>query len=140
MGSLLTALLGGVLIGLAGAALLLLEGRTAGISGAIGGLVAPYTSDRALRAAFLAGLAVTGAFAVWIWPSAFGAPVVRAPLLLISAGAIAGVGARLGGGCTSGHGVCGIGRMSRRSWVATLVFMATGVLAASAVRVAGIAS
>ena len=134
MGSFLAPLAGGLMIGLAAALFLAFEGRIAGISGLLAGVISPRTRDRAIRAAFLAGLVAGGLAVATLWPSAFGSPMLRAPLFVVAAGLLVGVGTRLGEGCTSGHGVCGIGRLSRRSTVATLVFMATGALSAFVVR------
>ena len=120
-----TALAGGVLIGIAAAMFVLLNGRIAGISGVLGGLLRPVKGDVAWRAAFVLGLfgapAACGLFAVL--------PAARIDAgygALALAGLLVGVGTRYGGGCTSGHGVCGIARLSRRSMVATLVFMGAG--------------
>jgi uncharacterized membrane protein YedE/YeeE len=123
-----SALAGGALIGLSAALFLVLNGRIAGISGILGGLINPARSEIGWRAAFLAGL-----FAAPLVYVAFGgvlpAVMLNAPLwLLIVAGLIVGFGTRLGAGCTSGHGVCGIGRGSPRSLAATAVFMATALL------------
>ncbi|MYM80577.1 YeeE/YedE family protein [Duganella sp. FT50W] len=120
-----TALAGGLLIGLAAAALLLFNGRIAGISGILGGLLHPKRGDMAWRVAFLAGLVIA--------PLAYGVfaplPDVRidaGPWTLVAAGLLVGLGTRYGSGCTSGHGVCGLSRMSPRSLVATLSFMLAG--------------
>lgn len=136
----LVALLGGLLIGASSAAFLLFEGRIAGISGMLAGLVSVRTSARGVRAAFLLGLALVGLVAARVAPGAIGAPPLDATWALAGAGVLVGVGTRLGGGCTSGHGVCGIGRLSRRSVVATLTFMATGALAVFALRALGVTS
>src|SRR5687767_7796303 len=122
----LPALAGGVLIGLAAAALLALEGRIAGVSGMLAGLVSPRTNDRRFRIAFLAGLAIGGVAAALASPSSFGAPMLASPVLVLASGILVGLGTRLSEGCTSGHGVCGIGRLSRRSIAATMTFMASG--------------
>lgn len=127
MNDALTGLAGGVLIGLAATLLLWLNGRIAGISGLLGGVVFPPRGDAAWRAAFLIGL--IAAASAWM---AFvpGAPQPRsgfAPAGLVLAGLLVGFGTRLGGGCTSGHGVCGLGRLSRRSMAAVGVFMATAI-------------
>ena len=121
------AIAGGVLIGLASSLLILLNGRIAGISGILGGLLHPGTNDVAWRFTFLAGLVVS--------PLVYGLlatlPVVEVeakPWLLILAGLLVGFGTRLGSGCTSGHGVCGIARVSMRSIAATLVFIVSGML------------
>jgi uncharacterized membrane protein YedE/YeeE len=120
-----SALAGGVMIGLAAAALLLLNGRIAGISGILGGLLQLQSGDRAWRWAFLLGLVG----APWIYAFFRPLPVSSVdaswPLLII-AGLLVGIGTRYGGGCTSGHGVCGLARLSPRSLAATLAFMATG--------------
>ena len=117
------SLAGGVLIGLATAMFLLLNGRIAGISGIVGGLLAPTRGDIAWRVAFVAGLVV--APAVWLLFTALPAAQIDAgyPTLAI-AGLLVGVGTRYGSGCTSGHGVCGLSRLSLRSLAATLAFMA----------------
>ncbi|MBS3804422.1 MAG: YeeE/YedE family protein [Oleiphilaceae bacterium] len=120
-----SALSGGALIGLAAAAFLLLNGRIAGISGILGGLLRSQTGDIGWRIAFLFGL-ISAPLA---WTAAVEAPeltiAANYPMLII-AGLIVGLSTRYGSGCTSGHGVCGISRFSPRSLVATLCFMATG--------------
>ena len=119
-----SSLAGGVLIGLAAAMLVLVNGRIAGISGIVGGLVAAHRGDTAWRVAFVLGL--------------FAAPLVMllyatAPRIaagagtLVVAGLLVGLGTSYGSGCTSGHGVCGLSRLSPRSLVATAAFMAAGV-------------
>jgi hypothetical protein len=119
------SLAGGVLLGLASALFILFNGRVLGISGILGGLLRPRAGDAGWRIAFIAGL--LAAPAVW---SLFAAPVVpridATPALLVVAGLLVGWGTRYGSGCTSGHGVCGLSRMSPRSLVATLAFMGTG--------------
>jgi uncharacterized membrane protein YedE/YeeE len=121
------ALGGGVVIGASTSLLLVANGRVAGISGITGGLVVPVRGDVAWRATFVAGLLAGAVLVALVAPSAFGASV--APLALVAlAGLLVGVGTRLGNGCTSGHGVCGISRLSPRSIAATLTFLATGVL------------
>ena len=124
----LTALSGGILIGLAALLFLLVQGRVAGISGILAGLLAPVTSDIGWRWRFIAGLAVGGALGFWL----LGLPApdlsqVSWPWLLVG-GLLVGFGAKLGNGCTSGHGICGIGRLSVRSIVATLLFMLAGMI------------
>jgi uncharacterized protein len=127
------ALAGGVLIGLAAVTFMLLNGRIAGISGVLGGLLTPRRGDVGWRVAFLLGLLV--------------APLVYAlfatlPALhfdtstggLVAAGLLVGLGTRYGSGCTSGHGVCGLSRLSPRSLVATLLFMAAGFATVFVVR------
>jgi uncharacterized protein len=119
------ALLGGLLIGLAAAMFVLLNGRIAGISGVIGGLLSPSRGDVAWRIAFIGGLLaaplVHALFADVARPR-----IDAGPLALVLAGLLVGVGTRYGAGCTSGHGVCGLSRLSPRSLVATPAFMAAG--------------
>jgi uncharacterized membrane protein YedE/YeeE len=116
---------GGLLIGLAAAMLLLANGRIAGISGIVGGLLRPARGDIGWRLAFLLGL--LAAPLVWLAFQAMPpAQIDHAPGLLAIAGLLVGIGTRFGSGCTSGHGVCGIARLSPRSLVATLCFMLAG--------------
>jgi uncharacterized membrane protein YedE/YeeE len=122
-------LLGGAMIGLASAALLLTHGQIAGISGVTGSLLQPATRDRGWRSAFVGGLIVSGLLASRLAPTAIGESVRSLPLVII-AGALVGFGTRLGGGCTSGHGICGLSRLSARSMVAVVTFVATGVITA----------
>ena len=120
----LPALAGGALIGLAATLLLLSHGKVAGISGLYGGLFVPGTTDRPFRLAFVLGLAAGGMILLFLRPDVFSS---ESPVSLVAvAGLIVGFGTRLGNGCTSGHGVCGISRLSTRSLVATITFMATG--------------
>ncbi|WP_303230055.1 YeeE/YedE family protein [Comamonas kerstersii] len=125
-----SSLAGGVLIGLAAALMVVLLGRIAGISGILGGLLqkATWGSVRqwGWRAAFIAGMLL----APLLWQMFAPLPAMQMPsnpMLIISAGLLVGFGTRLGSGCTSGHGVCGLSRLSIRSLAATLMFMATGV-------------
>ena len=120
-----SALAGGALIGLAAALFLLLNGRIAGISGVLGGLLVPKRGDIAWRVAFIAGLVLAPVvyLAVAAWPAT---QIDASWPALIAAGLLVGVGTRYGGGCTSGHGVCGLSRLSPRSLAATLAFMAAG--------------
>ena len=122
-----SGLLGGALIGLAAAMLMILTGRLAGISGILGGLFTPRPGDRAWRVAFIAGLIaapLTAAFAGKPLP----APVMTSNIALITvAGLLVGFGTRMGNGCTSGHGVCGFARLSTRSITATIIFMVTAI-------------
>jgi uncharacterized membrane protein YedE/YeeE len=125
-----SALTGGALIGLSASLFLLTHGKVAGISGIFGGLLAPGVSDRAERFAFVVGLVLAGLAAHFLAPGWVAAPPPSRTLLVVAlAGLLVGFGTRLGNGCTSGHGVCGLSRLSGRSLVATLVFMATGALA-----------
>jgi uncharacterized membrane protein YedE/YeeE len=120
--------LGGALIGCASALLWLVNGRIAGISGILGRALTPVRGDFAWRLAFLIGLPL-GASAVTLAAGDLHGFVItpRVPLLVLG-GLLVGFGTALGSGCTSGHGVCGIARGSRRSLAATAVFMAAGVL------------
>lgn len=124
-----TALLGGALIGLASTLLLLGHGRIAGISGITGGLLQRATTERAWRLAFIGGLAFAGVVAALVAPAAIGPPV-RSIAAVVVAGLLVGFGTGLGSGCTSGHGVCGLSRGSRRSLIAVATFMTTGAITA----------
>ena len=128
------ALTGGVLIGLASLLLLYLNGRIAGVSGITAGLLQGKAGETAWRALFLLGLVLGAAGYVALTGDA---PAVRTgfprPLLLL-AGLLVGYGTALGNGCTSGHGVCGIGRLSRRSLVATAVFVSVAIATTTLVR------
>lgn len=134
-----SALAGGVLIGLSASLLLLLIGRVAGISGVLFGLLVRTPGDVAWRALFLLGLLLSGLVAAWFLPASLG-DSPRGLWALAIAGGLVGFGTRLGGGCTSGHGVCGISRLSGRSLVATLVFIVTGSAMVLALRILGGAS
>jgi uncharacterized protein len=124
----ISALAGGAFIGLASALLMLLTGRIAGISGILGGCLVPGASDRAWRWAFVAGL-IVAPIAAAIAGSPLPAPQMPTNwALIVTGGLLVGFGTRLGGGCTSGHGVCGIARLSPRSITATIVFMATAMV------------
>lgn len=125
---LLLALLGGALLGLAAGGLLLVSGRLAGVSGIIGGLVSGRSRGLGWRFAFLLGLVAGGAVLLLVYPAAYPTELDRSLPALAVAGLMVGFGARLGSGCTSGHGVCGVGQLSKRSIVATVTFMATGAL------------
>ena len=123
-----TSLAGGILLGIASAMMVLLSGRILGISGILGGLLAPRIGDIGWRVAFLLGMGASPmVFAALMPPELL--PVVRIdasePLIAL-AGVLVGLGTRYGSGCTSGHGVCGLSRLSPRSLVATLCFMAAG--------------
>ncbi|WP_053230571.1 YeeE/YedE family protein [Sandaracinus amylolyticus] len=131
------ALAGGVMIGAAAALLLALNGKIAGVSGILGGLVAPRRGDVAWRALFVVGLLAGGLVAFVVAPERFDASGAPALPLVAIAGVLVGVGTRIGNGCTSGHGVCGISRLAPRSIVATLAFMLTGALTVLVVRSLG---
>ena len=125
-------LLGGLMIGLSAALFLLVNGRIAGISGLIGGLLrrqGPWIENLVFLAALIA---VPAAYAFAVGAPAIG--VTTEVWVLVVGGLLVGAGTRLGNGCTSGHGVCGMTRLSTRSFAATLVFMAVGVLVATAIR------
>jgi uncharacterized membrane protein YedE/YeeE len=120
-----TALAGGLLIGLAASSFILLNGRIAGISGILGGLLRPARGDVTWRIAFLAGL-VAAPLAYALFSSLPGARIDAGNGTLVAAGLLVGLGTRYGAGCTSGHGVCGLSRLSPRSLVATVSFMLAG--------------
>ena len=120
-----SALAGGVLIGIAAAMFALLNGRIAGISGVIGGLLKPVNGDVAWRAAFVVGL--VGAPLVYrLFAALPKAQIDAHDGALVLAGLLVGIGTRYGSGCTSGHGVCGLSRLSPRALVATVAFMSAG--------------
>ena len=128
-----SALIGGVIIGIAAAMLALLNGRVAGISGIVGGLMRPSFPDLTWRAAFVAGLLVS--------PILYAMVATLPPIdvesgypVIVIAGLLVGIGTRYGAGCTSGHGVCGLSRFSLRSVVATAVFMLAGFATVYVVR------
>lgn len=120
-----SALTGGIVIGTAAALFLVVNGRIAGISGILGGLLRPAAGDIAWRAAFIAGLVVSPALYA-LFARLPAATIEAGYPLLILAGLLVGAGTRYGSGCTSGHGVCGLSRLSPRSLAATLAFMAAG--------------
>lgn len=124
----LGATLGGIMIGASAALFLLLNGRIAGISGILGGLLAPPSRESGWRVAFLAGLILAPLTYAGLGGSLPPVTVDASYPVLALAGLLVGFGARLGSGCTSGHGVCGIGRGSPRSLVATSTFMAVAIL------------
>lgn len=131
----LSGVLGGALIGLSAAMLMLFTGRIAGISGIFGGLLSPTTSDRGWRIAFIAGVVVAPLIATLATGALLPSPAMPASLIVIvTAGLLVGFGSRMGGGCTSGHGVCGVARLSARSLVATAVFMITAIITVAIVR------
>lgn len=124
------ALFGGVLIGLSATWLWWSQGRLAGISGIAAGVAGP---DRDWRFAFLGGLVVGGALLSWFAPDVFGVAPGRSLPWLAASGLLVGVGTRMGSGCTSGHGICGLARWSPRSLAATVVFLLVGVATATAI-------
>ncbi len=124
----ISAAIGGALIGLSAVLLMLLTGRIAGVSGILGGLLSPKTDDRAWRLALIVGLIAappTAALAGYAVPT----PQLPGNFVIIAvAGLLVGFGTRLGSGCTSGHGICGIARLSPRSIAATAIFMVTAII------------
>ena len=129
----LSAAIGGALIGLAAMLLMLLTGRIAGISGILGDLLDSGGSDRAWRLAFAAGL-VAAPLALALSGHALANPAMPGSTIVAVAGLLVGIGTRLGSGCTSGHGICGIARLSPRSTAATVTFMATAMLVVATMR------
>jgi uncharacterized membrane protein YedE/YeeE len=129
-----TSLVGGVLIGVSASLLLLAHGRIAGISGIVGGALRLRDGDRTWRLLFLAGLIGGGWLITFVSPAAFPTTLPAPAPLLVVAGLLVGFGTQLGNGCTSGHGVCGLGRLSARSLVATLTFMTTGAAVVFVIR------
>jgi uncharacterized protein len=129
-----SALIGGALIGLSAALLMLLTGRIAGISGIFGGCLVAGASDKNWRLAFIAGLVAAPLLGALVG-SGLSAPLMPGNwIVIIAAGFLIGFGTRLGGGCTSGHGVCGIARLSARSIAATAIFMITAIAVVFLVR------
>jgi uncharacterized membrane protein YedE/YeeE len=128
-----TAVAGGLLIGAAALAFAVLAGRVAGISGILGGLLRPAKGDVAWRVAFIAGLAASPAL-YSLFAALPAIHVESSTGVLVLAGLLVGFGTRLGSGCTSGHGVCGLARLSPRSLAATAAFMASGFVATYAIR------
>jgi uncharacterized membrane protein YedE/YeeE len=131
-------LLGGALIGVAASLVLLGNGRIAGISGILGSLFSAGR-EKAWQVAFLLGLFSAGALFAWLSPGAFAAPP-RSLAVLAVAGLFVGFGTRVGNGCTSGHGVCGISRLSSRSVVATATFMGAAIVTVLVLRLLGVPS
>ncbi len=130
----ISAAIGGGLIGLSAVLLMLLTGRIAGISGILGGLLDFRSEDKDWRIAFIAGLIVAPLIASWM---GYGMPPPELPAswtVIIAAGLLVGFGTRLGGGCTSGHGICGVARLSVRSIAATVVFMLAAIVTVAVTR------
>ena len=126
---------GGALIGLASALLMLLAGRIAGISGIFGGLLSPAATDRDWRLAFIAGLIAAPLLAAVLLGVPLPKPAISASLAVVTIGGLlVGFGSRMGGGCTSGHGVCGVARLSARSLAATAIFMVVAIATVAVVR------
>jgi uncharacterized membrane protein YedE/YeeE len=129
----LSAAIGGALIGLAATLLMLLTGRIAGISGILGDLLERGSSDRAWRLAFAAGL-IAAPLLLALGGYTLADPAMPSSVTIAIAGLLVGVGTRLGSGCTSGHGICGIARLSPRSIAATVTFMAVAMLVVAIMR------
>src|SRR5690349_12637613 len=127
----LLALIGGAIIGVAASIMLIASGRVAGISGMYAGLLFSSTRELYWRMSFFSGFIVTGFIIHLFYPNLFDNLTGRSTTLLAIGGFLVGAGTYVGGGCTSGHGVCGISRLSLRSIVATIVFMLFGILTAS---------
>jgi len=126
--------IGGVLIGLAAVGLLYFNGRIAGISGIMGGVLHPQEGDTLWRAVFVLGLLAGALLILWLHPISFDLRIdVSDPVVLLG-GFLVGIGTRIGNGCTSGHGVCGVGRLAPRSIVASAVFVGFAILTTYLVR------
>lgn len=128
-----SAAIGGALIGLAATMLMLVTGRIAGIAGILGDLIDLAGGDRLWRLAFIAGL-VAAPVAIAMFGSPLRAPPMPDWIVIVIAGLLVGFGTRLGNGCTSGHGICGIARLSPRSLAATLTFMGVAILVVAITR------
>lgn len=132
------ALIGGAVIGLSVSIMLLFNGRVTGISGIVNGLLTPQKGDSAWRFSFLAGLFLGGLSLTILAPQAFNGALSTPTWTIVIAGLLVGIGTIMGSGCTSGHGVCGISRLSPRSIAATITFISAGILAVIALRKLGI--
>ena len=130
----ISSIVGGALIGASAASLWFLLGRIAGISGILGGLLTPARGEIAWRVAFLLGIVAAPLLYAGVGATIAPATITSSLPLLILSGLLVGFGTRLGGGCTSGHGVCGMARLSPRSIAATLLFMAAGFMTVFIVR------
>lgn len=128
-------LAGGALIGLAVSLMLYLNGRVTGVSGIISRALEQKSRDTGWRVAFIFGLFSGGLILRFTLPTALHSSIDRSHVVLAAAGLLVGFGTVMGGGCTSGHGICGLSRLSRRSLVATIVFMAFGILSATLYRI-----
>ncbi len=128
------ALAGGILLGIAAALYVLINGRILGISGILGGLIGPKKSDWLWRASFVLGLLTAPLWGKYVFQLNTTAGIDADYITLIIAGLLVGFGARYGSGCTSGHGICGLSRLSPRSLLATLTFMGCGFLVVYLVR------
>ena len=133
-------LVGGVLIGLSASLLLLLKGRIFGVSGILAGVLIPKPGDTAWRMGALGGLVTAGILLLIVFPKSMAVVGVGSPWRYIAAGLLVGFGTQLGSGCTSGHGVCGISRLSPRSITATITFIAAGMMMVALMRAIGVLS
>lgn len=133
----LSALFGGVLIGFAVSIMLVFNGRVTGVSGIFSGVLFPEKQSNLWRVFFVAGLIVGGGILFGLRPDLFEAPADSSGFKIVLAGVLVGFGTLLGNGCTSGHGVCGIARLSPRSMSATLIFIGFGILTVFALRYLG---
>jgi uncharacterized membrane protein YedE/YeeE len=138
MSMLVMPLFGGILIGLSASLLLLLQGRIFGVSGILGGMLLPKSGETAWRVASIMGLVTAGFVLTQLLPNAMEVVAEGPPIRYIIAGLLVGFGTQLGSGCTSGHGVCGISRMSPRSLLATMTFMVAGFLVVALMRYLGV--
>lgn len=128
------ATIGGGLVGLSAVLMMALNGRIAGVSGILSGTFTQPTGDRLWRLLFIVGIIIGGALPVWL-DAGLKAPLPAASVgLAVVGGLVVGFGTGLGSGCTSGHGICGISRLSRRSILATLTFMASGIATVTLIR------
>jgi len=130
----ISALIGGAMVGCASVLLMLFTGRIAGISGIFGGFLIPTAGDKTWRLAFIAGLIIAPLLGGMV---GYPLPMPQMPqswLLIIVAGLLVGFGTRLGSGCTSGHGICGVARLSIRSVIATAIFMVTAIVVVAIAR------
>ncbi len=132
------ALIGGGIIGLAVSIMLLFNGRVTGISGIVNGILTPQKGDTAWRIYFVSGLLTGGILLQLLSPQVWGEPLTTSMWTTIIAGLLVGFGTILGSGCTSGHGVCGISRLSPRSLIATITFITAGIIAVIIFRKLGV--
>ena len=128
--TLIKPLFGGFLLGLAALSLLFFNGRVAGVSGILGGFLSFKKRDTLWRFAFLAGLVAGGVLLLATVPETLNFTLTSSPSAVVLAGLLVGIGSRMGSGCTSGHGICGIGRLSKRSMVAAAIFLSSGIASA----------
>jgi uncharacterized protein len=131
-------LVGGVLIGFSVSLMLLWNGRVTGISGIVNGVLNPIKGDTSWKWYFLGGLLLGGALIKFVLPTAFSGQLETEIWTVVVAGLLVGFGTILGSGCTSGHGICGISRLSPRSIVATLVFISAGIVIVAFLRRIGV--